>query len=87
MNIVTESEETAEWGYDLAMSERYSDTIGGRIHWARRNKRPALTLTAIAEQLGVRPSHLSGVEHNKVGLSLEAFAASILTLPSELLPR
>ena len=48
---------------DRGMTLDYGDTIGGRVHWLRKNRH--LRIGEIADQLGVRSSHLSGIENNK----------------------
>ena len=79
MNNVGLGELACGWCYDIVMAttssdnRQYSDTLGGRIHWARKNKH--MTLKDLAAVVGLKHSHLSGVENNKVNLSLDAFAA------------
>ncbi len=74
MNNFTGGEQAFGTTYYVGMSEkRYDETVGGRIHWARKNK--GLTLGDVAGRMGIRSSHLSGVESNKVNLSLPKLAA------------
>ena len=72
MNNIIISEIEGNQAYDPCMADvRYGDTIGGRLFLARKTK--GLTLQAVGAELQVRASHLSGVENNKVGVSLDLF--------------
>ncbi len=72
MNNIIASETEENQTYDLGMADvRYEDTIGGKLFLARKTK--GLTLQFVGAELHVRASHLSGVENNKVGVSLDLF--------------
>lgn len=68
MTFVAAAELDGNPHYDSGMTLDYGDTIGGRIHWLRKNKH--MRINEIAERLGVRSSHLSDVENNKGGMSV-----------------
>lgn len=72
MNNIATSEIEENQAYDLIMVDvRYEETIGGKLFLARKSK--GLTLQVVGAKLNVRASHLSGVENNKVGVSLDLF--------------
>ena len=59
---------------------RYDETIGGRIHWLRKNQ--GMTIAEVAKSLNVRASHLSNVENNKGGLSVDVLGRLVQILHS-----